>query len=259
MFFRHIDGNHKLIDPWGFVIHGGVDGFSRLNTFLRCSTSNKASIVLDCFLEAVNKYGLPSRVRCDYGTENVEVARYMLENMGLNRGSVITGMSTHNQRIERLWRDVRESVTCMYSDIFFFMENTGIADRYNPIHIIAMRTVFLPRINRSLAEFSNQWNNHGLRTEGNRSPNMLWLQGMMNENLQRENCDIHSIDEDGPVPDIQTSNDVQVPLLPLTLSEEETAALLEVVDPLEDDGNHGVNAFISVVEYLSQIRDVGNG
>ena len=30
----HIDGNHKLI-RWGFVIHGGIDGFSRKIMYLR--------------------------------------------------------------------------------------------------------------------------------------------------------------------------------------------------------------------------------
>ena len=33
----HIDGNHKLI-RWNFVIHGGIDGYSRKIVFLKCST-----------------------------------------------------------------------------------------------------------------------------------------------------------------------------------------------------------------------------
>ena len=35
-FVWHMDGNHKLI-RWKFVIHGAVDGYSRLVTFLKCS------------------------------------------------------------------------------------------------------------------------------------------------------------------------------------------------------------------------------
>ena len=41
---------------WRFVVHGGVDGFSRLPVYLRCGTDNKASTVLQCFLSAINEY-----------------------------------------------------------------------------------------------------------------------------------------------------------------------------------------------------------
>lgn len=41
----HVDGNHKLI-RWRFVVHGAIDGFSRLATFLHCGTNNEAATVL---------------------------------------------------------------------------------------------------------------------------------------------------------------------------------------------------------------------
>ena len=41
----HIDGLHCLI-RWRFVIHGGIDGFSRLIVYLSCATNNYASTVL---------------------------------------------------------------------------------------------------------------------------------------------------------------------------------------------------------------------
>ena len=44
----HLDGYHKLI-RWKLIIHGGIDGFSRLITFLKVSANNYAPTVLSAF------------------------------------------------------------------------------------------------------------------------------------------------------------------------------------------------------------------
>ena len=70
----HIDGYHKLI-KWRIVIHGAIDGYSRLPVYIVAS-DNKITTVLSGFQEAVRKYGLPSRVHSDKG---VLVSLFMLE------------------------------------------------------------------------------------------------------------------------------------------------------------------------------------
>ena len=107
---------------WKIVIHGCIDGHSRFIVFLEASLNNLSKTVLDLFVEAGQKYTLPSRIRCDRGVENVKVAQYMLEQRGTHRGSVITGSSVRNQRIERLWREVGENVTYSYYRKFYQME-----------------------------------------------------------------------------------------------------------------------------------------
>ena len=50
---------------------------------------------------------------------------------------------------------------------------------------------------------------------------MLFLKGMLENNCAFDAALVNSVDEDGPVPDIQTNNNVQVPDLGFELSEEE--------------------------------------
>ena len=78
------------------MIHGGIDGYSRLVVFLRISTNNRAGTVLEAFKDACQQHGLPERVRSDKGGENVSVAEFMLARRG--SGSHIAGRSVHNQR-----------------------------------------------------------------------------------------------------------------------------------------------------------------
>ncbi|XP_045182555.2 uncharacterized protein LOC123541208 [Mercenaria mercenaria] len=109
----HIDGNHKLI-RWGFVIHGGIDGYSRVVTFLKVALNNRSETMQQAFFSGTDAYGVPSRLRSDHGLENVGVGAFMIAHRGANRGSFISGRSVHNQRIERLWRDLFQSCTTVY-------------------------------------------------------------------------------------------------------------------------------------------------
>jgi len=76
---------------WQIVIHGFIDGYSRLITGLCASNYNRAATVLDLFLQAAHAYGVPSRLRGDHGTENLAVAAWMEENRGSQCGSYIWG------------------------------------------------------------------------------------------------------------------------------------------------------------------------
>ena len=57
------------------MIHGCIDGFSRKIMYLHYSTNNKASTVMTLFNSAVNKFGLPSRVRGDKGVDMLMLLR----------------------------------------------------------------------------------------------------------------------------------------------------------------------------------------
>lgn len=177
----HIDGHHKLI-RWRLVVHGGIDGYSRTIVYLQCSTNNFASTVMTSFYQAVCNYGVPDQTRSDLGGENVEVWRYMIEQKH-SESAVVVGSSTHNQRIERLWRDTHRCVCVLYADLFREMEADNRLSSLNEVDLFCLHSVFLPRINKDLKEFVECWNNHPLTTANNLTPNQLFIQGALQNNM----------------------------------------------------------------------------
>ena len=247
------------------MIHGEIDGFSRLVVYLRASTNNRASTALALFREAIRYYNVPSRVRSDRGLENVEVGRFMIQTRGMNRGSIITGNSVHNQRIERLWREVNRVVVSRFLNVFLFLESRGIFDPNNETHIYALHFVFLPLINVALSELSRQWNDHHVTTESNYSPRQLWTQGMLQlrssqlsavrDVIEGENLNFveFGIEEEGPVPSIEVSETVSVPESPIQLSNAEVLLLRQEVSAVPVD-EHGIMSYLTALGVLGRIE-----
>lgn len=165
---------------WKLIIHGGIDGYSRL----KCASNNRSDTVMSSFSEAVYNHGVPKRVRADRGTENVQVCEFM--NRFCGRRSFIAGRSVHNQRIERLWRDVFSSVLLMFYNLFYHMEDLGLLDLEDPIQLFSLHFVYTHRINESLSRFASAWNNHPLSSVSNASPYQLWLTGSHPDNSVTE-------------------------------------------------------------------------
>ena len=71
----HIDGFDKL-KPYGFWIHGGIDGYSRRILWLEVGISNnEPAFIAKYFVDCVKAVGGTARiVRADFGTENTYVA-----------------------------------------------------------------------------------------------------------------------------------------------------------------------------------------
>ena len=85
-------------------------------------------------------------MRCERSTENIEVARLMLNAHGVEGPHVLTGLLVHNQRIERLWVDVMRYIVTPYRNIFTHLESFGLLDPLNEPHLFALHCVYQPRI-----------------------------------------------------------------------------------------------------------------
>ena len=231
-YLWHLDGNHKLI-RWRFVVHHCIDGFSRLITFCRCSTNNKAETVLSSYNEAVRKYGRPRRIRSDHGGENVLVWRDMNSAWGEDARPVIVGSSVHNQRIERHNRSANEQELSVFKSEFYDLESEGVLDPLNETDLFCLHYVYLPPLNKNLSEFVSAHNNHKVSTEGNNTPAQIFW------------TNLHlSFFGDGREPNdawmgvnidelIQTNlPHVQVPVTSNPLDDTAYAELQRLVDPL---------------------------
>ena len=259
----HIDGHHSLIN-WGFVIHGGIDGFSRLIVYLKCSTNNKSETVLDCFLSATEQYNWPSRVRSDFGGENIRVWETMEETRGSNRGSYLAGTSVHNQRIERLWRDVFCYVCHIFYYTFKAMEEFRILQRNSALHMFVLHYIFTPRINKALNAFASAWNQHPIRTERNWSPAQMWTNGMLDirnhslygisdiidSNQIPDDLEWFGFDPYAPTPDDDGLSTVDVEDVHLDLPDEIAFMLRSRCDPLSISDSFGIDLYQQALTLL---------
>lgn len=183
----HIDGNDKL-KPFGFSIHGAIDGFSRKILWLEVSETNKdPTIIAHYFANTVKSLQIiPKLVRGDRGTENVNVCgiqRFLRRNgtdSFSGQNSFKYGKSMSNQRIEQWWSYLKRSTTLSWIEFFKELMEQDLFDNTNNIHNEALKFCFFSLIQSDLEKLKNSWNHHKIRNSRNTSspsgrPDLLYF------------------------------------------------------------------------------------
>lgn len=111
-----------------------------------------------------------------------------------------------------MWRYLFLGCLYIYYSVFYYLEDPGYLDVTDNVHMFCLHYVFKPRINQHLGWLSRGWDNHPIRTAGNRTPNQLWIIGLLDkrrsnhatgdsEQLSEQELSDFAIDFDGPVPE----------------------------------------------------------
>ena len=212
------------------------------------------------FLEGVSRIGLPERIRTDHGGENIDIWRHMLDTHNNDPKCVVTGSSTHNERIERLWRDVHRCVA-HFADTFRELESDGDLDPLNEVDMFCLHYVFLPRINKCIDDFRESWNNHPISTEGNMTPYQLFAEGIhcaAELNLPTTNT-LLSITQNAQVtnnlPDV--SQLVEVPEMLFAPCQRLCNQIQLSVNPLKSCNDNGKHLYILTIRTAGQHMQTG--
>ena len=153
-FLWHVDGWDKLA-PFGFYIHGAIDGYSRRILWLEVGASNKnPRFIAWHYLEAVRQIGgVPRVIRSDKGTENVvmrdlqQLFRWNNEDDLAGSKSFIQGKSSSNQRIESWWSKLREGGGGWWMNFFKDIRDSGF-NLDDPVISEFLKFCFMPSLRR---------------------------------------------------------------------------------------------------------------
>ena len=158
----HCDGYDKL-KPFGFPIHGCIDGWSRKIIWLHLTRSNNLpSNIAMYYLEAVDEMGgCPVDLITDLGTENGMIAG--IQAFFRDDADRYYVPSPRNQRIECWWSFLRKSHTSWWINFFKDLCDSGVVDLTNQIEKECLWFCFAGLIQQNLNDVKEHWNTHYIR------------------------------------------------------------------------------------------------
>ena len=161
----HIDGHDKL-KPFGFSIHGCIDGFSRRLMWLEVGTSNKnPEIIAKFYLDTVKEYGIPLQIKADDGSEHtlvhpIHVYLRTLDGTHPNLDAFSITSSPLNQRIEAFWSHLQRDRIGWWKQLFQDLVDLGLFSNDEPVLIDCIRFCYIDLLRNELKSILDDWNSH---------------------------------------------------------------------------------------------------
>ena len=148
------------------------------------------------------------------------------------------------------------------------MEESGLLDVTNPLHLFVLHYVYLPRINATIDSFVEAWNKHSIRTERNWSPEQIWFNGMIDRvngrlaavadvrsdaNITGHEHEWFGFDPDAPPPPDDGLSTVEVNEVNLDLPDNFISRLSNEINPLENSSSFAIDIFQRTLEFLENL------
>ena len=104
-----------------------------------------------------------------------------------------------------------------------------------------LHLVYLPLANNALNAFVEQWNSHPVTSACSYTLRQLWVKGLV-ESRNKDYSAVNDVlvdrqdfvnlgaEEDGPVPQLQSSNRAEVAEIPFQLTQEHEFSMFEIKD-----------------------------
>ena len=159
---------YDKLKPYGFPIHGAVDGFSRRILWLEVTRSNNdPKVVAAFYLKQVKELGgCPLLLVTDCGSEN-GIAASIQCMFRTNDQDELAGVKSHrycsspaNQRIEGWWSFFRRNRSNWWISLFKDMVDYGLLCVGNTLHMECLWFCFSKLLQDDLDKVKDHWNSH---------------------------------------------------------------------------------------------------
>ena len=143
------------------------------------------------------------------------------------------------------------------------MEDNGYLDISDKKDLFCLQYVYVPRINRHISMFLDGYHNHPIRTESNRTPLQLWVEGqhnyqpIQNDLITDTDMETYGIHWEGPLPleTFSSPNDQDTGISIPEFSNLVFDHLALEIDPLQESSSNGVDVYLLLRDYVKQFLE----